>query len=166
MTIQQMFFGIPSKRSEEIKFYEIFQSGTGTRSIYEPAYVEWLNAFESANNVTELRAFFGDENEPTYTITDASYIQGLQAALSSGNNFGSGTTSSWFLGWGCGSPGTISSFVRGGSQNPSFHFGNNSACTCESTPTIRPLIGNQNWGGFNGSCNQPTQSMGLSFIIT
>ena len=149
--------------AQETKWYAQF-SGTSFRSTYEPAYIQWLQALESASNVTELNAFFGDENNPVYTITDVSYIQGLQNAISSGNDYGSGTTTNWFMGWNCGSPGTTSSFSRGGNNNPSFHFGNSSACSCENTAVIRPLIGNDNWGGRNGGCNQSTQFFGMSFV--
>lgn len=149
--------------AQEVKWYEQF-SGNTYKSSYEPAFISWLEALESATNVTELRAFFGSSTNPTYTITDQTYITGLQAAISSGSNYGSGTSSSWFMGWACGQPSTVSSFVRGATQNPSFHFGQASACTCDSQPIIRPLIGNQNWGGVGGGCNQSTQFMGMSFI--
>ena len=162
-TLKVYWYG--SSPAQEVKWYEQF-SGNTYRSSYEPAFISWLEALESATNVTELRAFFGSSTTPTYVITDQTYITGLQAAIASGSNYGSGTSSSWFLGWGCGQPGTVSSFVRGTSDNPSFHFGQASACTCDSQPIIRPLIGNQNWGGVGGGCNQGTQYMGMSFITS
>lgn len=150
----------------ETQFYAQFNSSATTTSkqLYEGPFITWLNAFEIASNVIELRAYFGSSTNPTYTITDTNYIQGLQAAITSGSNYGSGTTSDWFMGWSCGSPSTVSSFFRNGNDNPSFHFGNNNACQCDSAAVIRPLIGNSNWGGVSGGCSQPTQSMGLGFI--
>ncbi len=46
-------------------------------------------------------------------------------------------------------------------------FANTSPCTCASNAmTLRPDINNANWGGFGGSCSQPTQRLTLTFRRT
>ena len=150
----------------EVKWYASFNDDTQSlKTIYEAAFKEWLDALKAAN-VIELRAFFGNSNTPSYVITDSTYIAGLKTALTNGNPYGDGTSTSWYMGWGCGSPSTTTAYTSGSSSNPSFHFGQAVACTCDSFPTIRPLIGNKNWGGVGGGCSQGPQSMGMSFLKT
>ena len=136
-------------------FYGLF-SGSSTPA---SQYVQWLTNFENSNNVTQMTMSFSQYG--TYYINDVNYINGLRTALSAGNDYGTGATNNWALAWNCGG-GTGYNFNRGGNSTPTFVIGGTYSCSCSYTQ-IRPLIGNSNWGGYGGGCNQPGQYMGMGF---
>ena len=140
-------------------FYGLF-SGTSTPA---SSYVTWLTNFENSNNVTQMTMSFG--NGSTYYITDVNYINGLRTALAAGQNYGTGATNNWALGWNCGSGTGGYDFVRGGNQSPTFIIGDTYSCSCGSSTVhqIRPLLANGNWGGYGGGCSQSGQYMGMGF---
>ena len=164
MTIQQMLFAVgggsaPTGTYGTYSFYGLF-SGSGASSTPASSYVTWLTNFENSNNVTQMTMTFSSGT--TYTITDVNYIDGLRTALSTGQNYGTGATNNWFLGWNCGSGTGGYNFTRGGNGTPTFVIGGTSSCSCSYTQ-IRPLLSNGNWGGWNGGYNQPGQYMGMGF---
>ena len=164
MTIQQMLFAVgggsaPTGTYGTYSFYGLF-SGSGASSTPASSYVTWLTNFENSNNVTQMTMTFSSGT--TYTITDVNYIDGLRTALSTGQNYCTGATNNWFLGWNCGSGTGGYNFTRGGNGTPTFVIGGTSSCSCSYTQ-IRPLLSNGNWGGWNGGCNQPGQYMGMGF---
>jgi len=146
-------------------FYGLF-NGSGASSTPAQAYVQWLTNFENSYNVTQMTMTFssagGSASSPTYTITDTGYINGLRSALAAGNDYGTGATDNWALGWNCGSGTGGYNFTRGGKDTPTFIIGYTESCQCDYTQ-IRPLLDNGNWGGWGGGCNQPSQYMGMSF---
>ena len=162
MSIQQMLLGAkssgtpPSGTYGTYSFYGLF-SGTSTPA---SSYVTWLTNFENSNNVTQMTMSFG--NGSTYYITDVNYINGLRTALAAGSDYGTGATDNWALAWNCGSGSGGYNFTRGGNGSPTFVIGYTGSCQCSYTQ-IRPLIGNQNWGGWGSGCNQSAQYMGMGF---
>mgnify|MGYP001468226476 CR=1 FL=1 len=145
-----------------------FVNGNAPSSTIATDYVNWLTNLESAtsDNITELTATFSAGGPTTYTITDSTYIAGLKTALTNGNTYGSGSTTSWALGWNCQQAGySGSTFIRGGNHSPTFIFDGTAICTGDHKQ-IRPLIGNSNWGGWAGGANQPSQTMGMSFTVS
>ena len=165
MTIQQMLLGAKSSGTPPTgtygtySFYGYF-SGSGSSSTPAQAYVQWLTNFENSNNVTQMTMTFSQGT--TYYITDVTYIDGLRTALASGSNYGTGTTTNWYLGWNCGSGTGGYNFTRGGNSAPSFVVGGTNSCSC-SYKNIRPLLSNGNWGGWSGGCSQSGQYMGMGF---
>ena len=164
MTIQQMLFAVgagdaPTGTYGTYSFYGYF-SGSGASSTPAQAYVQWLTNFENSNNVTQMTMSFS--NYGTYYINDVNYINGLRTALASGNNYGTGATNNWYLGWNCGSGTNGYNFIRAGNGSPTFVVGGTNSCAC-SYSQIRPLLDNGNWGGWNGGCGQPGQYMGMGF---
>ena len=164
MTIQQMLFSVgdgdaPTGTYGTYSFYGYF-SGSGASSTPAQAYVQWLTNFENSNNVTQMTMSFS--NYGTYYINDVNYINGLRTALSTGQNYGTGATNNWYLGWGCGSGTGGYNFIRGGNGSPTFVIGATNSCACSYTQ-IRPLLSNGNWGGYNGGCSQGGQYMGMGF---
>jgi len=148
----------------ETKFYTEFDSNTSNKFAYEFEYATWLDSFVAASNVTELRSYFSQglgEITPTHTLTDTTQIAAFQNALSTG--VGYTTSSGWSVAFSCGSPnsGSISTW----SNSPYFYFEQGAGCNCNTTPVLRPLIGNSNWGGYGGGCSQATQFMGMGFIV-
>lgn len=168
MSIQQMLLGAKSAGASPTgtygtySFYGLF-SGSGASSTPAQAYVQWLTNFENSNNVTSMTMTFSLYG--TYTITDVNYINGLRTALAAGQNYGTGATNNWALGWNCGSGTGGYDFVRGGNQSPTFIIGDTYSCSCGSSTVhqIRPLLANGNWGGYGGGCSQSGQYMGMGF---
>lgn len=144
-------------------WYEYFPNGTSGRAQYAYAYSEFLKYFISNKGTTiqQMYFYFGsssNKGSPTYTVT--SNVQSYRSALINNGTYGSGTGTAPFLGRGCGNDGT---YNLTGKNSASWHFNNSVACNCDAAgnPVMRPHIGNQNWGGINGGCNQPSQWMGI-----
>lgn len=168
MSIQQMLLGAKSSGTPPTgtygtySFYGLF-SGSGASSTPASSYVTWLTNFENSNNVTQMTMTFSLYG--TFTITDVNYINGLRTALAAGQNYGTGATNNWALGWNCGSGTGGYDFVRGGNNSPTFIIGDTYSCSCGSASVhqIRPLLANGNWGGYGGGCSQSGQYMGMGF---
>lgn len=102
---------------------------------------------------------YNDLNPTGITVTDAVKVPLIAAAIRTA------TAGSWTIGsytWrvelNCGSPSIAdkTSVVFTNSTN---------GCSCNTGAiyTIRPDIGNYNWGGVGGECSQPTQTLTLWF---
>ena len=154
------FYG-KSGGPDDTYFYTYF-NGSSTVIPHGQAYNTWLNLFRNATSATTLYFYFGSTSTkpaPTYTVTVG--VQNYRTAVSGTGTYGSGTATSPYIGRGCGNHSTNTS----GLSSVSWHFNNTVSCACHGgAPVIRPHIGNLNWGGINGGCNQPAQYMGIGFI--
>jgi len=94
----------------------------------------------------------GSNDAVGVSVNDATVATEIASALFTGTS-GSWTSGgrSWFVG-NCGSGIEISAGTTG-------------TCRCETGYSIRPCIGNSNWGGVNSSsCNSGTQTMTVVFV--
>ena len=147
-------------------WYETFNGGQSPSFSTAQAFATWLGYLENPPNggtILQLTATFSQGT--TYTITDQNYIQGLRNAISSGSQYGQGTTTNWNFAWNCQSGSSLTYlFNRNGNHSPTFVFNGTGSCSC-SYRQIRPLINNSNWGGWSSGCSQGTQQMGMSFTV-
>jgi hypothetical protein len=92
-------------------------------------------------------------NDPTgITLTTASYVAAIALALRTTTTYGpvSSNGYSWAVGACGGSPYELTA--------------TGSVCYCNTGYTLRPCIGNDNWGAINGyTCGASTQTMTVIF---
>lgn len=97
----------------------------------------------------------GSTNSTGITLTNAIYINAIANALHSNALYGpvSSDGHSWVIG------------TCGGSGNNGYELtATGSACSCTPGYTVRPCIGNLNWGGINGAtCGSASQTMTVIF---
>ena len=91
-------------------------------------------------------------NDPTgITLTNAAYILGIATALRTNTAYGpvSSNGYSWAVG-GCGSGPELTA--------------TGSICSCNTGYTVRPCIGNLNWGAVNAyTCSAGSQTLTVTF---
>ena len=147
-------------------WYETFSSGQSPSLSTASAFATWLGYLENPPNGGTIKSISSQFSQgSTYTITDSNYIQNLRNAISSGNSYGSGTSTNWWFGWNCQSGSSLNYlFTRNGNHSPTFVYNGTGSCSC-GYRQIRPLINNSNWGGWNSGCGQGTQQMGMSMVV-
>ncbi len=141
----------PSAQALDVVFSQRISSGVADSSVI--ASWESFRASLTGNyNSFTWRSTTGG----LITVSDPTKIQTLANALRTGSptstTIGSNT---WLVGTGCGSTPGYSVAVE---------FSNFRSCSCESSYSLRPLIGNQNWGGVGTTCGAVTQTITLTFF--
>jgi hypothetical protein len=93
----------------------------------------------------------GSANPTGITLTNPTYVNAIANAIK--NNVAYGPVSSNGYSWEVGSCGGGYELTATGS-----------ICACSTGYTVRPCIGNQNWGGINGvTCNAGSQTLIVVF---
>ncbi|MBW8050634.1 MAG: T9SS type A sorting domain-containing protein [Cytophagales bacterium] len=149
--------------AQAIIYSESFTGGT----IYcpgNPQYDNWVT-FRSqldtlVNNFTSV-TIRGSLDTVGITCSDPATVKQMAAALMNGS-IGSWTCggNTWGVGvTGCGSGCSIAA------DRIEFYAGPGapSACSCTAPYSVRPCIGNSNWGGITVICSPPTQTMTVIF---
>ena len=147
----------------------ITEKAEATNVTFSQAFTQ--NATASSTAVSAWEAFrsrltgsynsftWSSTNGASITVSDETRIQTIANALRTGSStdvvIGSNT---WSIGTGCGSPAGYSVAVE---------FSNQGRCSCASGYNLRPLIGNSNWGGSNGTtCGATSQTITLTFFTS
>src|SRR6478609_1496277 len=118
----------------------------------------WTNFLNSLTPRTYGAVWIsGSLNQQGFRITDpiaATQLANLLFTRTAGSVVSGGHT--WSVGINCGS--------CNGAQGVELYL-DASACLCSANASIRPQIGNLNWGGLGGTsnCNAPSQSMRVEF---
>lgn len=92
---------------------------------------------------------YGSNDATGLTITELSVVRGLAAALRTSSTFsGNASGYTWVAGTGVAGLGISNTGV---------------VSSCSTGYTLRPCIGNYNWGGINGAdCSAPSQTISLT----
>lgn len=144
------FIGAPSAHAANVTFSQSFTQGQTPSSSTVTAW----ETFRSQLTGSYSSFTWSSSNGSTITVADAVKIQtladSLRTASVTNQTIGANT---WYVGTGCGSVYLVT-----------VEFSNVGSCTGASTYALRPLIGNNNWGGTNESTvNAPTQTITLTF---
>jgi len=139
----------PVASAANVTFSQAFTSNTVASSTIISAWESFRSQLSGSYNSFT----WSSTNGASVTVSDATKIQTLANALRAGTyttaTIGAVT---WYVGIGCG----LASAVE---------FSNQSTCSCASGYSIRPLIGNANWGGSNGTtCGASTQTITITFF--
>jgi len=158
-TILAVSLAMPAKAdSAPVTFSQAFTTGvTPTQAI-----VDAWNNFRSQLTGTYTQFTFSSSTGPTITVSDPTKVQTLANAIRTTNTAGVSTvvvtqqtigSNTWYVTYGC----ATSSIVA-------VEFTNVGGCSCGNGFTLRPAIGNSNWGGANGTtCNAASQTLSLTF---
>lgn len=144
--------------------YTVTGTSAGTSLIYNQAFTNgsaspaqgavWASYIAGLPSSGITSFIIRGSNDPIgITCTNASIAQSVADALrTSGSYSGTSNGHTWYVG-GC-----------GGGPELSADFG---ICSCPSPSyCVRPMIGNDNWGGINTStCGGPSQTMEVVFIV-
>jgi hypothetical protein len=108
---------------------------------------DWIGFFAAAQGTPQQTITLkGSLNATGYTCT-GSDVASLVAALAGGGNFTASCNGATWV---------VSNLGAGFGSELAIGAGN----SCTATAAIRPCIGNENWGGFNGlTCSPPSQSI-------
>lgn len=131
-------------------------------------YDNWLSFRASLNpNIDSYSKLIlsGSELSKDIVLEDEVAIKSIATALKNGQNakvLVNGVM--WSVAIGCKTGCTTS----GDDIELNVDFsGKGTACGCGSNPTLRPCIGNDNWGGFGGvTCGASSQNMRVEFVIS
>jgi len=145
----------PTPTPSGTTFSQLFTQGGTPSTTVETAW----NTFRASLTGTYTTFRFFSNLNAGITVTDAVKVQQIANALRTatvGNYLiGTGSSNTWYIGTGCGSP------KIGG---VAVEFSNIGSCSASSTYALRPMINNLNWGGVNGSTvGAPTQTITLTF---
>ncbi len=129
-------------------FSQLFTQGVAPTSAIQTAW----NTFRASLTGTYTTFRFFSNLNAGVTVTDPTLVQslanGLRTATITSVTIGG---VNWRVGIGCGTTGAV-------------EFSNIGSCSASSTYSLRPMIGNLNWGGVNGTTvNAPTQTITLTF---
>jgi len=143
----------PSASATNVTFSQTFTLNTVANSTIVNAWESFRSRLSGSYNSFT----WSSSNGASITVSDATKIQTLANALRAGTS--TSTTigaATWSVGIGCG----------GTSGYPvAVEFSNQGTCSCAAGYSLRPLIGNPNWGGSNGStCSASTQTITITFF--
>jgi hypothetical protein len=144
--------------------YTVTGTSSGTSLIYSQAFTNgasspaqgavWASYIAGLPSSGVTSFIIRGSNDPVgITCTNAGIAQSVANALRTNGSFsGSSNGHTWYVG-GC-----------GGGPELSADYG---ICSCPSPSyCVRPMIGNDNWGGINtATCFGPSQTMEVVFII-
>jgi len=143
---------VPSANATTTSYSQQFV--TGTLSASSPQGVAW-NTFRAALTGTyDKIVMTSTNNNFSLSLTSSSSVPAIATALRNG------TTGSWTI-----SGKTISVGSCGGPEITVHTTGAMCSCTADAGIfTLRPTIGNQNWGGAGGAtCNAASQTLSITF---
>lgn len=153
-----------SGKAESIVWTDVFHQGVSTSDDQCIAWHEFLDKLTPDNEFKAV-TMKGTFSVDGITLTDPVAVQQLAYLLNTRTE-GSVTADghSWHVYIGCN---TDNSCVEKGGGVELRIDDNLRGCQCSSDEsfTVRPDIGNANWGGINAeSCNSPSQTMLVEFI--
>lgn len=137
-----------------VTFSQTFTGGQSPSAAIETAWTTFRSQLTGTYSTMTLSNNLGN----SITVTNA-LVQNIANALRTATT-GTDTVvtigvNSWRIAHGC---------VSGTVTANSIYLTTGGLCSCGGTYTVRPMIKNANWGGLNGSsCNQPTQTITLTF---
>jgi len=144
----------PTPTPSGVTFSQTFTSGQSPTAAVENAWTTFRSQLTGTYTTMALSSSLGYG----ITVTNAS-VQSIANALRTATT---GTSFSVVIGantWR-----VIHGCVSGAPTANSIYLTTGPDCSCSGTYTIRPMIKNNNWGGFNGSsCGQPTQVLAITF---
>jgi len=145
----------PTPTPSGTTFSQLFTQGVAPTTTMETAW----NTFRASLTGTYTTFRFYSNLNAGITVTDAVKVQqianNLRTATAGNFLIGTGSSNTWYIGIGCGTP------KIGG---VAVEFSNIGSCSASSTYSLRPMINNLNWGGVNGTTvNAPTQTITLTF---
>ena len=126
-------------------------------STFSPECIAWLT-FQSqlaSHSFTSL-TIKGSTNPTGITLTNSAYVAAIANALNTNTAYGpvSSNGYSWAVG----------NCAVSGIGYQSELTASGGICGCSSSYTVRPCIGNSNWGGINGAtCGAGTQTLTVIF---
>ena len=133
-----------------------------TNQVPTQAQVDAWNTFRSQLTGTYTQFTFSSSTGASITVSDSTKVQTIANALRTTNTSGTSSTTvtsqtigsnTWIVSYGCASSNIVA-----------VEISNNSTCNCGVGYTLRPAIGNTNWGGANSAtCNGTTQTLSLTF---
>lgn len=137
-----------------VTFSQTFTSGQAPGSSIETAWTTFRSQLVGSYSTMTLSSSLGfsvtETNVLVQNIADA-----LRTATTNTNTIVTIGSNNWRIAHGC---------VSGTPDTNSIYLTTGGLCECGGTYTLRPMIKNLNWGGLNGSsCNQPTQTITLTF---
>jgi hypothetical protein len=143
----------PAAQAANVVFSGAFVNGSTASSTIVTAWETFRSQLTGSYNSFT----WSSTNGSSITVTDAVKVQTLASNLRSGTatnvTIGSDT---WYVGLGCGSTAGYTVIVE---------FANVGTCTGSSTYSLRPLIGNSNWGGSGGvTAGAASQTITLTFF--
>lgn len=144
----------PAPPTGSVTFSQTFTFGAAPSTAIENAWTTFRSQLTGTYTTMTLSSSLGT----TFTVTNA-LVQNIANALRTATT-GTDTTvtigaNTWRVAHGC---------VSGTVTPNSIYLTTGGLCSCTGTYTIRPMIKNSNWGGLAGSsCNQPTQTLTLTF---
>ena len=140
--------------SGAVTFSQTFTGGQSPSAAIETAWTTFRSQLTGTYTTMTLSNNLGH----SITVTNA-LVQNIANALRTATT-GTNTTITigsytWRIAHGC---------VSGTAVPESIYLTTAGLCACDGQFTVRPMIKNLNWGGLNGSsCNQPTQTITLTF---
>ncbi len=146
-----LLIGVQSNSNAQVITYSQSFTGGATSGIATPQGIAWTSFCASLPSSGCLGFTIKGSNDLVgISCTNAAIAQSIADAMRT-NIFYSGSSDgqTWSVGFGCG----------GGVE-----ITNTGTCSCNPGYTVRPNIGNSNWGGINGAtCGAPTQTMTVVF---
>jgi len=143
----------PSASASNVTFSQAFTSGSVPNSTIINAWESFRSRLSGSYNSFT----WSSTNGASITVSDATKIQTLANALRAGT--ATSTTigaTTWYVGTNCGGTSGYTVAVE---------FSNQGTCSCAAGYNLRPLIGNSNWGGSNGTtCGASTQTITITFF--
>lgn len=149
--------GVAARAQSTLVYSEAFTSGA-TPTTQCTAWAAYRASLVSANAYTGFK-ISGSLNTTGISCTNPTVAAAVASALRTATNYtGSSDGFTWRVGTTCGSGcggGTVELTATSG------------LCGCNTGYTIRPEIGNNNWGGITTtSCGAPSQTMTVTFYYT
>jgi hypothetical protein len=137
-----------------VTFSQLFTSNTNPGTAIENAWTTFRGQLTgSYTNFTFTSSLSGST---AYNVTDATKVQTLATALKNGDiasvNIGG---MQWLVG--------CCACRAGGATPNAVEFSNVASCSGGSTASLRPWIGNANWGGIGTTVGAQTQTLTLTF---
>jgi hypothetical protein len=137
-----------------VTFSQLFTTGTNPGTTIENAWTTFRGQLTgSYTNFTFTSSLSGST---AYNVTDATKVQTLATALKNGGiasvNIGG---MQWLVG--------CCACRQGGTTPNAVEFSNVASCSGSSTASLRPWIGNANWGGIGNTVGAATQTLTLTF---
>jgi hypothetical protein len=140
--------------SSGVTFSQLFTVNTSPGTAIENAWTTFRSQLTgSYTNFTFTSSLSGST---AYNVTDATKVQTLATALKNGSitsvNIGG---MQWLVG--------CCACRAGGTTPNAVEFSNVASCSGSSTASLRPWIGNANWGGIGTTVGAQTQTLTLTF---
>ncbi|MGB5943846.1 MAG: T9SS type A sorting domain-containing protein [Leeuwenhoekiella sp.] len=149
--------------SEELVYEETFVNGQ-TYCPGDPNYDNWTsfrNNIDTSLSYTSI-TLSGSELIADISCSDPVAVNQIAKALATGTAVSVAVDGNiWNVGLGCRTGCNIEA------DAVELNVNNGGGCSCGANPTLRPAIGNGNWGGFgSGACGAVTQSMKVTLVST